>query len=241
MSTYQVTTYTYDPLVGVRSITPPSGIRENYSYDTAHRLEAIIDVNGKILKEYKYNYSTSNISVYFNSAVSKIFRNLNCTSATVGSPVTYSVPANQYISNISQADADYQAEVDLNTNGQALANVNSICMPINCPVTFNSSLDISGTSNVYANHSDGNFVLTLSFTTGANSSTLPWDGDPGVKIANISGNCRPSETILGGTQQAGGNLTVWWSVQPNGDIYIDNTPPPADNSSQTWVLNIPYY
>ncbi len=52
----QITTYTYDPLVGVRSITPPSGIREVYLYDAASRLERIVDVNGKILKEYRYNY-----------------------------------------------------------------------------------------------------------------------------------------------------------------------------------------
>ncbi len=53
---YQITTYTYDPLIGVRSITPPSGIREYYIYDTANRLEKVTDINGNILKEYKYNY-----------------------------------------------------------------------------------------------------------------------------------------------------------------------------------------
>ncbi|KFF01824.1 hypothetical protein [Chryseobacterium luteum] len=53
---YQVSTYTYDPLIGVTSITPPSGIRELYKYDSANRLEKVIDINGKILKEYKYNY-----------------------------------------------------------------------------------------------------------------------------------------------------------------------------------------
>lgn len=56
LSNYQVTTYTYDPLIGVRSITPPSGIRENYIYDSAGRLQKVIDVNGKLVKEMKYNY-----------------------------------------------------------------------------------------------------------------------------------------------------------------------------------------
>ncbi|MCL8538962.1 RHS repeat protein, partial [Chryseobacterium gallinarum] len=56
LSGYQVTTYTYDPLIGVRSITPPSGIRESYIYDSANRLEKVIDANGKVLKEMKYNY-----------------------------------------------------------------------------------------------------------------------------------------------------------------------------------------
>ncbi|MDR3025595.1 hypothetical protein [Chryseobacterium sp.] len=56
LSGYQITTYTYDPLVGVRSITPSSGIRENYIYDSAGRLEKVVNMDGKVLKEMKYNY-----------------------------------------------------------------------------------------------------------------------------------------------------------------------------------------
>ncbi|MBP1163323.1 hypothetical protein JOE44_000207 [Chryseobacterium sp. PvR013] len=56
LSAYQVTTYTYDPLIGVRSITPSSGIRENYIYDSAGRLEKVMNADGKVLKEMKYNY-----------------------------------------------------------------------------------------------------------------------------------------------------------------------------------------
>jgi hypothetical protein len=58
MAAYQITTYTYDPLIGVRSITPPSGIREVYIYDNANRLKEIRESNqtGKLLKEFKYNY-----------------------------------------------------------------------------------------------------------------------------------------------------------------------------------------
>ncbi|KMQ59594.1 hypothetical protein ACM39_18340 [Chryseobacterium sp. FH2] len=58
LSNYQVTTYTYDPLIGVRSITSPSGIREVYLYDTANRLMEIREGSqtGKLLKEFKYNY-----------------------------------------------------------------------------------------------------------------------------------------------------------------------------------------
>ena len=56
MSEYMITTYTYDPLIGVRSITPPSGIREYYYYDLSGKLQSIKDVDGNILKEYLYNY-----------------------------------------------------------------------------------------------------------------------------------------------------------------------------------------
>jgi hypothetical protein len=31
-------------------------LREVYIYDPANRLEKIVDVNGKVLKEFKYNY-----------------------------------------------------------------------------------------------------------------------------------------------------------------------------------------
>lgn len=58
LAAYQISTYTYDPLIGVRSITPPSGIREVYIYDTSNRLKEIRenDATGKLLKEFKYNY-----------------------------------------------------------------------------------------------------------------------------------------------------------------------------------------
>jgi len=56
LSGYQITTYSYDPLIGIRSLTPPSGITEFYTYDSAGRLEKVVDANGKLLKDYQYKY-----------------------------------------------------------------------------------------------------------------------------------------------------------------------------------------
>lgn len=56
LSNFQITTYTYDPLIGVRSLTSSSGIREKYVYNSSNRLEKIIDEEGKVLKDYQYNY-----------------------------------------------------------------------------------------------------------------------------------------------------------------------------------------
>lgn len=55
---YKITTLTYDLLKGVTSITPSSGIREVYIYDSYQRLKEIRenDISGNILKEFKYNY-----------------------------------------------------------------------------------------------------------------------------------------------------------------------------------------
>lgn len=53
---YQITTYTYDPLIGVTSTTSPTGVRQVNIYDSANRLLKVMDMNGKTLKEFKYNY-----------------------------------------------------------------------------------------------------------------------------------------------------------------------------------------
>lgn len=53
-----VSTYTYDPLVGVTSITDPNGETFHYDYDNFHRLENISDGNGKILNKNTYNYKS---------------------------------------------------------------------------------------------------------------------------------------------------------------------------------------
>ncbi|CAL2080934.1 RHS repeat domain-containing protein [Tenacibaculum sp. 190524A05c] len=52
----QVTTFTYDPHVGVTSITDPRGETLYYQYDEFNRLELIKNSDGHIVKEHQYNY-----------------------------------------------------------------------------------------------------------------------------------------------------------------------------------------
>ncbi|GEM53266.1 hypothetical protein EB1_30560 [Empedobacter brevis NBRC 14943 = ATCC 43319] len=54
---YLITTYTYDPFIGMRSMTTPSGNKEYYFYDNAHQLIRIEDINHNIIKEFKYKYN----------------------------------------------------------------------------------------------------------------------------------------------------------------------------------------
>ncbi|TXN36891.1 RHS repeat protein [Flagellimonas hymeniacidonis] len=56
MSNALVTTYTYDPLVGVTSIVNPRGYKTTYEYDSNNRLEFVKDSNGNLISENKYNY-----------------------------------------------------------------------------------------------------------------------------------------------------------------------------------------
>jgi YD repeat-containing protein len=51
-----VTTFTYDPMIGVTSITDPRGDVIYYQYDGFNRLEMVKDKDGNILKENQYHY-----------------------------------------------------------------------------------------------------------------------------------------------------------------------------------------
>ncbi|MCQ9634072.1 hypothetical protein MP477_03785 [Chryseobacterium sp. WG23] len=55
LKNFMITTYTYDPLIGATTITPANGLREIYKYDKNGKLTSVVDVNGNIIKDYKYN------------------------------------------------------------------------------------------------------------------------------------------------------------------------------------------
>lgn len=55
-TTSQVTTYTWIPFVGITSKTEPNGNVTHYNYDVFTRLKSVTDHNGKIVKDYEYNY-----------------------------------------------------------------------------------------------------------------------------------------------------------------------------------------
>ena len=54
--TAEITSFTYDPLIGVTSQTDPKGYTMHYEYDGYNRLEFVKDNEGKLISENKYKY-----------------------------------------------------------------------------------------------------------------------------------------------------------------------------------------
>lgn len=217
-SNFLITTYTYDPLIGVRSITPPSGIREVYLYDNQRRLMEVRenDKTGKILKEYSYKYAPVK---YFSSEKSQTFTRNNCGSNYAGGTYIYSVPANKYSSYTSQADADQQAQNDINANGQNAANMYGSCTYlVDCGFIAASIIPSSNvlTKSIKMQDNTVNFQLTFS----PKDVVATWSSPTYIGyIPNPT--CRPSgekfATFTAGNQS--------WDIttRTNGDVVIKLT------------------
>lgn len=52
----EMTTYTYDPLIGITSQADAHGNILYYKYDNFQRLKSVIDLNGKPVDDYEYHY-----------------------------------------------------------------------------------------------------------------------------------------------------------------------------------------
>jgi YD repeat-containing protein len=122
-----VSTYTYQPLIGMRSEVDARGKKLMYDYDNLGRLSLIRDNDSNIVKRIGYSYGYRVIPEVFKNVVrSGTFTRNNCGTGR-GVPIIYTVPAGTYTSTISQQDADQQAQNDVNANGQNYANTNGTC------------------------------------------------------------------------------------------------------------------
>ncbi|HEU4789548.1 MAG TPA: DUF5977 domain-containing protein, partial [Flavobacterium sp.] len=147
LSNALITTYTHKPLIGVTTITDPKGFIAYYEYDNFNRLVLIKDQNSKILKTFCYNYQGQaenciTVIEYKNIVKTGKYKKNNCGAGFVGSDVVYTVPANTYSSNNSQAEADNLAQADVIANGQNYANTNGSCLALPAAptgVTFTSA------------------------------------------------------------------------------------------------------
>jgi hypothetical protein len=128
-------TTTFDPILGKTSECDENNRIVYYTYDNLGRLQFKEDEQHNVLRMYEYNNvswikQTGCPVTYYNKALSEQIARNNCTTGYLGDTVTYTVPAAEFSSTISQQDADFQAEIYLLTNIQTYANTNGTCSPI---------------------------------------------------------------------------------------------------------------
>lgn len=238
LKSYLITTYTYDPLIGVTTITPPSGIREKYNYDTGNRLQSIVDVNGKILKEFKYNYTTTVVPLYYNVEKIQTFIKNNCNDGFQGNNYIYTVPADSYSSSVSQVDADNLAQNDINSNGQTAANNFGTCSAapiVTCTFTKNPTLSLSSFNPLFSDSSSQGNLGKLDITFNS-SSSYAWANQ--TLIGYISSSCIP--TINRNINYSENGRTWSVDIKTNGEVYLKFVSGSNFYSNTTIIFNIQY-
>lgn len=126
--------YSWYPVIGLRSKTDGGGATESYVYDICRRLQAVRNNSNDIVSQYDYNYAGNSPQIYSpyytNTAMSMSFTKSHCDgSDDMAVPIEYTVPAHTYRSDESKSDANRMAFDDLIANGQKYADENGICGP----------------------------------------------------------------------------------------------------------------
>jgi len=172
--TTHMTTYSYDPLIGMTSQCDINNRVTYYEYDSFGRLSLVRDQDKNIIKKICYNYAGQEESclTYGNQEQTRYMLKDDCPDCQIPSGVTYTVPANSYFASSTTA-ANTLAQNEIDANGQAYANANGTC-------TASVMTNINGYNGI----SGKRFTLLLhNNCTGTNYYIYL---DPGVSGVNLN-------------------------------------------------------
>lgn len=214
-SKVEMTTFSFDPLVGVTAQCDINNTITYYEYDELQRLMLIRDEDRYITKKIAYNYAgqPEYQNIYYNTVQSGVFQKQGgCSACLVGSNVTYTVPANKYSSTKDQLAANQLALNEVAANGQANANALGTCVaPASVPVLYTTSVNTlitlkfhnncTGVDQTYPlngnftnfsipNIAAGNYNITMTVSSGGNYSFTvngytEYEASPGL-ITNVN-------------------------------------------------------
>lgn len=212
----QITTFAYNPLVGVTGETDPAGRSLTYEYDGLSRLNITRDDDKNIIKKicYAYTGQTIGCALFTNTVQSGTFTKNNCSSGT-GSSVTYTVPAGKYFSEISQADANQQAINEVNANGQSYANLHGTCSgQISVVVNnYRSTAFAIQFTNAYNSSQSYSFSVGPNMTNYTGTQVPP--GTYNVTIFPIYNTSSSYSYTVNGSYQSGVGTKYWYNVSVN--------------------------
>ena len=189
----QMTSYTYEPLIGVSSVADANSKITYYEYDQYTRLLRMRDEDSNILKQYDYQYLAAR-APYVNSQKRNNVTRSDCGVGYVSTSVPYTVPAGMFTSTQSQHSADSMASDYFSAHFQAYANTHASCLLIYYNVI---AIDNFARSNCTAGFTPSTVADTV--PAGLFSSTISQaDADAkahaalaidGPSYANAHGSC----------------------------------------------------
>ena len=151
----QVTTFTYQPLVGMTSQTDPKGMTTYYGYDSFQRLITVKNHNGHILKTYCYNYAGQ------------------VTDCSSSGGTTPSGPTQVY-ARIEVLNPTWSAPIDGSTTEAdiyvALYSDAACTQPVSLPQGFD--VNVSTTGTYFYNNNSSNSSWTNTYSVPANTNRV---------------------------------------------------------------------
>ncbi len=126
-----MSTYTYDPLVGMTSSTDPNGIVTRYEYDSFGRLKNVKDNDGKITSRNYYHYynDTSSDTPYLNTSPTSMSFGSSASSSilSISSNTTWSIADNASWLSVNTTsgtgNATITVSVAANTSAARIATI----------------------------------------------------------------------------------------------------------------------
>ncbi len=214
-ATAQMTSYTFDPLIGMTSQCDINSKISYFEYDNFQRLMLVRDDNKNVLKKFCYNYAGQPIScdIFTNDDKSGSYTRTNCGSGYTGGTVTVSVPAGMFSSTISKADANSQATA----YGQAQANSLGTCTASNVSILCNNNVSMGTVYMQYHNNTTGQMYTFNVSAAGSNINlgTIP-AGTYTVSIGTSNNTTSYYFTVACGYYLYGTNATF-------NNVTVDNT------------------
>jgi YD repeat-containing protein len=152
-----MTTYTYEPLIGMTSQCDPNSRITYYDYDPFGRLMLVKDQDGNILKKYCYNYAgqAGQCNLYESDAINADYDSRNCGSESAV-PYHVSVPQGMFTSYIDLPTANELAQ----QYAQNQANQYGTCQVTNASIYVENSHGIPVTIQLHNNGSGQDYSFT---------------------------------------------------------------------------------
>ncbi len=210
----RVTTYEWEPLVGVTRITGPNGQTQTFTYDDYNRLEYILDRNGKVMKRYRYNYQDQKRRIYGDLSVTLKESNSHALlNQSIGFNVTKTSGSNNLrytwkVNGATQSTTGSTLNKTFNSTGNHTVSVEVKDNETGQSLTLNKT--------VYVYNSLNTPTLSSNYTHLAQGTTVRFTGG---NIGNGSGS-RRYEWYVNNSKQNGTSTTLDYQFGSTGTYAV---------------------